>query len=164
MESIVKVLTIPLETELTLHTIFFFWYAIMLGTMLGTIGSRPKRNELKDGKQDVFSVNKEIIAGINTQIKNQNKWKRSNQKGIKPDRLIEGLLSFETVEVWELLRSFLVGKNPDYKLPDQIDVNDSDQIKRLTGYNPGLYKMGRFLDISKFPTHCSWFLFFSLNH
>lgn len=126
MESIIKFLTTPLASDLTLQTIFFFWYAIMFGTMLATIGSRPKRNELGTN-------NKKIIKGVNDQIEKQRRWDK-NRKRPRPDKLIEGLLAFETVEVWECLRSFLMGKGPIYKIPDKIDINNIKQIDKETGY------------------------------
>ena len=132
MEIITENASKTLEIQLTLHQIFIFWYAIMVGTMLATIGARPKENRLPDLNEDskniktkrefedaIERLDEDLIKKIDNHIDLQNWWKRkSPKKGV--DRLVEGLMSFETVEMWETINEkcgIRFSKN-DYKIPD----------------------------------------------
>ena len=104
-----------LKIQLTLHQIFFFWYAIMLGTMLATVGSRPKRNiYLTDkslSKSQLLRQDENTIKNINTllDLKSED----------APDSLIEGILGFETADFWVGLHRCFRHQfsSSDYKIP-----------------------------------------------
>lgn len=120
---------IQIVQPLTLHQIFIFWYAIMLGIMITTIGARPKRIETV--------YDNEKISEVDLRLVEQEEWRKDRTKPKSTvDRLIEGVLAFETVEFWEIINRCignwgLISYEKSYKIP-KPSTEEPSSIVRYT--------------------------------